>query len=47
MDFEKKGNMELVQQRASMEKNLIDSMREVERLKAQLANVPQGRAASP
>ena len=46
MEFEKKGNMELVEQRAAMEKNLISTVRDVERLKAQLANIPQGTELS-
>ncbi|CAI5458081.1 unnamed protein product [Closterium sp. Yama58-4] len=40
VEYEKKANMDLVEQRAAMEKNLIASARDVERLKAQIANLP-------
>ncbi|CAI5514215.1 unnamed protein product [Closterium sp. Naga37s-1] len=40
VEYEKKANMDLVEQRGAMEKNLIASARDVERLKAQIANLP-------
>ncbi|KAJ6814896.1 protein FLX-like 3 isoform X1 [Iris pallida] len=37
-EYEKKGNVELMEQRQAMEKNLISMAREVEKLRADLAN---------
>lgn len=37
-EYEKKGNSELVEQRHAMEKNLVSMAREVEKLRADLAN---------
>lgn len=37
-DYEKKGNAELLDQRQAMEKNLVSMAREVEKLRADLAN---------
>ena len=38
-DYEKKANIELMEQRQTMEKNLVSMAREVEKLRAELANV--------
>ncbi|XP_044478774.1 protein FLX-like 3 [Mangifera indica] len=38
-DYEKKANIELVEQRQAMEKNLVSMAREVEKLRAELASV--------
>ena len=38
IDYEKKVNIELVEQRQAMEKNLVSMAREVEKLRADLAN---------
>ncbi|XP_059643281.1 protein FLX-like 3 [Cornus florida] len=38
IDYEKKGNIELMEQRQAMEKNLVSMAREVEKLRAELAN---------
>ncbi|KAI4324778.1 hypothetical protein MLD38_030234 [Melastoma candidum] len=38
IDFEKKANIELVEQRQAMENNLVSMAREVEKLRAELAN---------
>jgi len=38
LDYEKKANMELMEQRQSMEKNLVSMAREVEKLRAEFAN---------
>lgn len=38
LDYEKKGNTELLDQRQAMEKNLVSMAREVEKLRADLAN---------
>jgi chromosome segregation ATPase len=38
IDYEKKGNVELMEQRQAMEKNMISMAREVERLRAEVAN---------
>ncbi|PKU60507.1 protein FLX-like 3 [Dendrobium catenatum] len=38
IDYEKKGNAELLDQRQAMEKNLVSMAREVEKLRADLAN---------
>ncbi|GAV60512.1 hypothetical protein CFOL_v3_04042 [Cephalotus follicularis] len=38
IDYEKKGNVELMEQRQAMEKNLVSMAREVEKLRAELAN---------
>ncbi|XP_022715133.1 protein FLX-like 3 [Durio zibethinus] len=48
IDFEKKANIELMEQRQAMEKNMVSMAREVEKLRAELANV-DGRpwAAAP
>ncbi|KAI9160910.1 hypothetical protein LWI28_012707 [Acer negundo] len=37
-DYEKKANIELVEQRQAMEKNLVSMAREVEKLRAELSN---------
>jgi len=37
-EYEKKGNAELLEQRQAMEKNLVSMAREVEKLRAELAN---------
>lgn len=42
IDYEKKGNFELMEQRQSMEKNLVSMAREIEKLRGNLAN-PEGR----
>ncbi|PON48129.1 Protein FLX-like [Parasponia andersonii] len=39
VDYEKKANIELVEQRQAMEKNLVSMAREVEKLRAELTNV--------
>lgn len=39
IDYEKKANFELVEQRQNMEKNLVSMAREVEKLRAELATV--------
>ncbi|KDP40789.1 hypothetical protein JCGZ_24788 [Jatropha curcas] len=38
VDYEKKANMELVEQRQAMEKNMVSMAREVEKLRAELAS---------
>lgn len=38
VDYEKKGNIELMEQRQAMEKNLVSMAREVEKLRAELAS---------
>lgn len=38
IDYEKKGNIELMEQRQAMEKNLVSMAREVEKLRAELSN---------
>ncbi|KAI8019885.1 Protein FLX-like 3 [Camellia lanceoleosa] len=38
IDYEKKANIELMEQRQAMEKNLVSMAREVEKLRAELAN---------
>ncbi|URE27162.1 hypothetical protein MUK42_16778 [Musa troglodytarum] len=38
IEYEKKGNFELMEQRQSMEKNLVSMAREIEKLRADLAN---------
>ncbi|GLT55094.1 hypothetical protein SLA2020_282430 [Shorea laevis] len=38
LDYEKKANMELMEQRQSMEKNLVSMAREVEKLRAEFVN---------
>lgn len=38
IDYEKKGSIELMEQRQAMEKNLVSMAREVEKLRAELAN---------
>jgi hypothetical protein len=38
LDYEKKANIELMEQRQSMEKNLVSMAREVEKLRAEFAN---------
>ena len=38
VDYEKKANIELMEQRQAMEKNLVSMAREVEKLRAELAN---------
>ncbi|KAK3018676.1 hypothetical protein RJ639_003107 [Escallonia herrerae] len=38
IDYEKKGNIELMEQRQSMQKNLVSMAREVEKLRAELAS---------
>ncbi|KAF5453017.1 hypothetical protein F2P56_027964 [Juglans regia] len=38
LDYEKKANIELMEQRQTMEKNLVSMAREVERLRAEFAN---------
>lgn len=42
IEYEKKGNFELMEQRQSMEKNLVSMAREIEKLRADLANA-EGR----
>ncbi|WOK93609.1 hypothetical protein Cni_G02309 [Canna indica] len=42
IDYEKKGNFELMEQRQSMEKNLVSMAREIEKLRADFANA-EGR----
>lgn len=39
IDYEKKANIELMEQRQAMEKNMVSMAREVEKLRAELANV--------
>lgn len=39
VDYEKKANIEFMEQRQSMEKNLVSMTREVEKLRAELASV--------
>ncbi|OMO70820.1 hypothetical protein CCACVL1_18645 [Corchorus capsularis] len=43
IDYEKKANIELMEQRQAMEKNMVSMAREVEKLRAELASV-DGRA---
>jgi len=43
IDYEKKANIELMEQRQAMEKNLVSMAREVEKLRAELANGGDGR----
>jgi len=38
LDYEKKANIELMEQRQTMEKNLVSMAREVEKLRAELSN---------
>lgn len=38
LEYEKKGNAELVEQRQAMEKNLVSMARELEKLRADLAS---------
>lgn len=38
VDYEKKANIEFMEQRQSMEKNLVSMAREVEKLRAELAS---------
>lgn len=38
VDYEKKGNIELMEQRQAMEKNLVSMAREVEKLRAELSS---------
>ncbi|XP_028756270.1 protein FLX-like 3 [Neltuma alba] len=38
VDYEKKGNIEMMEQRQAMEKNLVSMAREVEKLRAELAS---------
>lgn len=38
LDYEKKANIELMEQRQTMEKNLVSMAREVERLRAEFIN---------
>lgn len=38
VDYEKKANIELMEQRQAMEKNLVSMAREVEKLRAELTN---------
>ncbi|XP_071686017.1 protein FLX-like 3 [Rutidosis leptorrhynchoides] len=42
IDYEKKGGLELMEQRQSMEKNLVSMAREVEKLRAELASTDVG-----
>ncbi|KAL0911527.1 hypothetical protein M5K25_019676 [Dendrobium thyrsiflorum] len=42
IEYEKKGNSELLEQRQAMEKNLVSMAREVEKLRADLSNI-EGR----
>ncbi|GLU14349.1 hypothetical protein SLE2022_309250 [Rubroshorea leprosula] len=49
IDYEKKANIELMEQRQAMEKNLVSMAREVEKLRADLTNVdgrPWGAGAA-
>ncbi|RRT80501.1 hypothetical protein BHE74_00017037 [Ensete ventricosum] len=46
IEYEKKGNFELMEQRQSMEKNLVSMAREIEKLRADLANA-EGRPRGP
>lgn len=39
VDYEKKANMEFMEQRQSMEKNMVSMAREVEKLRAELASM--------
>lgn len=39
IDYEKKANIELMEQRQAMEKNLVAMAREVEKLRAELARI--------
>ncbi|XVF74419.1 hypothetical protein PTKIN_Ptkin13bG0109300 [Pterospermum kingtungense] len=39
IDYEKKANIELMEQRQAMEKNMVSMAREVEKLRAELANM--------
>lgn len=39
VEYEKKANIELMEQRQAMEKNLVSMAREVEKLRAELVNV--------
>lgn len=38
VDYEKKANMDIMEQSQSMQKNLVSMAREVEKLRAELAN---------
>lgn len=42
VEYEKKSNFELMEQRQSMEKNLVSMVREIEKLRAELASA-EGR----
>nr|XP_043624311.1 protein FLX-like 3 [Erigeron canadensis]XP_043624312.1 protein FLX-like 3 [Erigeron canadensis]XP_043624313.1 protein FLX-like 3 [Erigeron canadensis] len=42
IDYEKKGGIELMEQRQAMEKNLVSMAREVEKLRAELTNTDVG-----
>ncbi|KAF5776877.1 hypothetical protein HanXRQr2_Chr12g0529161 [Helianthus annuus] len=42
IDYEKKGNIELMEQRQAMEKNLVSMAREVEKLRVELTNTDAG-----
>lgn len=42
IDYEKKGSIELMEQRQAMEKNLVSMAREVEKLRAELTNTNVG-----
>lgn len=44
-DYEKKGNIELMEQRQAMEKNLVSMAREVEKLRAELASTDRSWGA--
>lgn len=46
VDYEKKANMEFMEQRQSMEKNMVSMAREVEKLRAELASI-DGRHWGP
>ncbi|KAF3450618.1 hypothetical protein FNV43_RR06707 [Rhamnella rubrinervis] len=49
VDYEKKANIELMEQRQAMEKNLVSMAREVEKLRAEIAGIdgrPWGAAGS-
>ncbi|KAI3789782.1 hypothetical protein L2E82_02586 [Cichorium intybus] len=43
VDYEKKGGVELMEQRQAMEKNLVSMAREVEKLRAELTNIDVGK----
>lgn len=47
VEYEQKANGELVEQKTAMEKNLVSMAREVESLKAQLANLPKQAPPPP